>query len=791
MTLAWLAAAWIAGTVAAATLGRGAWPLALAVALAALAVATWRRERAALVLAVVLPALFVAAVARYEFGRPHLAADAASRFNDGVAMRIRAVLRDDPDVGDTSQRFAVSVRQVQEDGKWQPASGGVLVRTDLLPSYRSGDVLELEGVLNAPAHLDGFDYADYLARKGIASTMDLPSTRLVGHEDDSIMRATVLNVRRRLSRGLDLALPEPQSSLAQGVLLGRRAALPANLASDLNTTNTSHLVVVSGSNVVLVSAFITMFFTWAVGRRRALVLSIAAVAAYALIIGASPPVLRAAIMGTLTVIAMVNGRRSSSITVVLFAAAVMVGLDPRTMRDVSFQLSFAATAGVLYLASPLQRWLLELAARAIRAETLPALTKMLVEPLAVTLAAVVATAPLLALDFGRLSLVALPANTLVVPAFPLILGASLLAALGGLLPVGRLVLAAPAYYLLTYWIEVARWFAALPRAAAEIGGYSEPWALATYVAVAAGAFVFVRRLRPPAEQRLAPLSFDARRLATLAVVGAPAVLVVTAGWWFWPSPPARLQVTVLDVGQGDSILIESPGGRDVLVDGGPGGAVLRGLGGELSWRDRSIELVVLTHPQADHLTGLLDVLARYDVRRVLAGPGVQQTAAYRAWLAATRAEGVPVETGRQGMSVDLGNGARLDVLGPDEAMVADAQLNNTALVLRLTWGDVSFLLTSDIGEKAERALLSDGVNLRSTVLKVAHHGSKTSTTRPFLDAVLPSVAVVSSGKDNPFGHPAPEVRARLARYATVYNTAESGAVHFETDGHRLWVSSAR
>lgn len=791
MTLAWLAAAFLAGIVAAATLGAGAWPLALALELVALAVAAWRRRPATLVFVIALPLLFLAGVARYETSRPHPAADAAARFNDGVAMRIRAVLRDDPDVGDTSQRFAVNVRDVQINGEWRPASGGVLVVAFLLPRYRSGDVLELEGQLEGPPQLGGFDYADYLARRGIASTMAFPAARVVGHEDDSILRATVLNVRRRLARSIDLALPEPQSSLAQGVLLGRRAALPADLAADLNATNTSHLVVVSGSNVVLVSAFVTLFFAWAIGRRPALVLSIAAVAAYAVLVGPSPPVVRAAIMGILTVIATVNGRRSSAISALLLAAAVMLGLSPSTVRDVSFQLSFAATAGMLYLSMPLQRWLIELAARALRAETLPGWTRALVaEPLAMTFAAILATAPLLALNFGRLSLVAIPANLLVVPAFPFILASSLLAALGGLLPAGRLVVAAPAYYLLTYWIEVTRRLAALPGAAAQVDGFSGPWALATYAALAAAAFAFVRRLRPPAEPRVVPLHLDTRRLSTLAAVALPAVvLAATAGWWFWPSPPARLRVTVLDVGEGDAILIQAPGGRDVLVDGGPGGAVLRGLGDELSWDDRSIELVVLTHPQADHLTGLPDVLARYDVGRVLAGPGAQPSAAERAWLTAVRGEGLAIETARQGMTFDLGGCVRLDVLGPDAAMAADGQVNNTGVVLRLSCGDVSFLLAADIEAPAERALLADGVDLRSTVLKVAHHGSKTSSTAEFLAAVRPRIAVVSSGKDNPFGHPAPEVVGRLDDYADVYNTADAGAVRFETDGRQLWVST--
>jgi len=794
MILAWLAAAWCAGAACAALFGEGAYPIALALVSAPLAAAAWRRQARLAFYALALPALFTVSVARYQASGPHVASDAVGHYNDGVEMRMRGVLRDDPDVADTSQLFAIDARHVQVRGEWLPASGGVQVRTGLLPRYRSGDVLELEGKLESPPALKGFDYAGYLARRGIGSVMAYPSARTIGHEDDDVVRATILHVRRGLSRALALSLPEPQASLAQGVLLGQRSALPRGLADDLNATNTSHLVVVSGENVVLVSAYVALALSWVVGRRRALVLSILAVVAYATLIGLSPPVLRALIMGILMVVATIAGRRSAALSALLFAAALMIALQPQTIRDVSFQLSFAATAGIMFLASPLRRWSIVAVARALRLETVPRWAgTFLAEPLAVTLSAIFATAPLLALNFGRVSLVAVPANLLVVPLFPLILASSLVAALGGLLPAFRLVFAAPAYYLLTYWIEVTRWLAALPHAAASVGGYGAFWAAVTYAALGSLALMFLRQMRVGIESPLAesrPLNWA--RLRAVAVLALPAAAIASgAALAFWPSSPERLEVTFLDVGQGDAILLRTPSGHDVLVDGGPGRAVLRGLGDELPWHDRDIELLVLTHPQADHALGLLDVLARYDVTRIVAGPGAEPSATYRAWLESVAGEGTPLQTAREGDAFDLGDGVRIDVLAPDATMAADARINNTGAVLRVSWRDISFLLTGDIEAAAERAMLSDGVELRANVLKVAHHGSATSSTRAFLDAVQPQIAVVMSGADNPFGLPAPEVVSRIQEYADVYNTATDGAVHVETDGHRLWVSTSR
>jgi competence protein ComEC len=504
--------------------------------------------------------------------------------------------------------------------------------------------------------------------------------------------------------------------------------------------------------------------------------------------------MRATIMGILLIIATLAGRPSSGITSVLFAAAIMLGLDPHIGRDISFQLTFAATLGIAFLATPIREWGIEWIAQLFRRDTVPPwVGAWLVEPLSVTLAATIATQPLITMNFGRISLVALPANMLVVPVFGFIMLTSFAAAIGGMLPFGRLVFAAPAYYALTYWIEVGHWLASAPGAATSIENYTSFWAATTYALVAAMAFLVFRIAGRPLGGRIeSSPELDIRGAFRLATIAVPTLtMVASLGFVFWPSSQRVLRVTVLDVGQGDAILIQTPDGKDILVDGGPGRAVLRGLGDELAWHDRSIELMVLTHPQADHIIGLLGVLARYEVNRILTGPGTQPSAASNAWLAAVHAEGVDIETAHQGMSYDLGSGVRLEILGPDASAAADPQINNTGVVAHLVWRDVSFLLTADIEASAERSLLNDGIELQSTVLKVGHHGSKTSSTDAFLAAVHPAVSVVSSGKDNQFGHPAAEVVERLAPYGPVYNTADAGSIRFETDGYHWSVSIGR
>jgi len=217
------------------------------------------------------------------------------------------------------------------------------------------------------------------------------------------------------------------------------------------------------------------------------------------------------------------------------------------------------------------------------------------------------------------------------------------------------------------------------------------------------------------------------------------------------------------------------------------------LSKKLSFWDRTIDLIVCTQPHADHVTGLVDVLQRYKVRQVLEAEVSYNSSIYQEWCNVVEDKGIEYGIARAGQEIDLGSGIKLEVLNPPEILFdgTSDDVDNNGLVLRLSWGLVSFLFTADIREEAEFELIGQRANLKSTVLKVAHHGSETSTTSQFLAAVDPEVAVISVGADNPFGHPSPEVVERLIDRLgedNIYRTDEDGTVEFITDGERLWVS---
>ena len=250
-----------------------------------------------------------------------------------------------------------------------------------------------------------------------------------------------------------------------------------------------------------------------------------------------------------------------------------------------------------------------------------------------------------------------------------------------------------------------------------------------------------------------------------------------------------LTVAFLDVGQGDAIFIQSPTGRQILIDGGRDRSVLRELGKRMSPFDRSIDVVVATHPDADHIAGLADVFERYRIGAYLSPGMPNDTSQTKALENAVMHEtGVKSVLARRGMRVDLGRGVYLDIVFPDRD-VSGLETNTGSIVARLVYGETSFLLTADSPIAIENYLLSLGSKeLESNVLKAGHHGSRTSTGQEYLEAVDPDFVVISAGKGNSYGHPHAEVVDRIKTYdATQLGTLGEGAVVFESDGQTLTV----
>jgi competence protein ComEC len=727
-------------------------------------------------------------------------------YNDQEIVEIQGMVAEEPDIRDRYCLLTFSTTEIIVNGEKEEVSGTTLIRVPRYPTYHYGDVLKVTGELETPLQFEDFDYKSYLARQGIYSVIYYPGVEVLDRGQGSRPLQLIYSLRERLSASLARALPEPQGSLAQAILLGLRGNIPDSLYAAFSRTGTAHLLAISGLHISIIIAMLLSFGILVFGRQRSIYIWLTLVITwlYAMLAGMHPPIIRAAIMGSLFLIAEYLGRQRSAIIALAFAAAVMVGVQPDLLWTVSFQLSFLSMAGLILLYPYFQAWGRKGVASLVGArERIAAAGNMITDGFAITLAATVAVGPLIAYNFGVVSLVALPATFFSLPALPFIIATAALVAFVGLFALlAAQILGWLAWLFLIYLIFVVQGFDALPHSSLEVT-YVSAWHIWGYYAILAGVIASLNHRKQLADffsrltsgiKKLTEGIPKPRHGFSMKWLILPLLVVAILVWSVaLNTPDDKLHISFLDVGQGDAILIQTPNGQDILIDGGPDPQKINlELSKKLPFWDRTIDLVVCTQPHADHVTGLVEVLQRYKVKRVLDPEVSYNSSIYQEWCNLVEDKEIEYNIAWAGQEIDLGSGIEMEVLNPPEGLWEGTSddVDNNGVVLRLTWGKVSFLFTADIREEAEFELIGQRANLKSTVLKVAHHGSETSTASQFLAAVDPEVAVISVGADNPFGHPSPEVVERLidgvGEY-NVYRTDEDGTVEFITDGDRLWL----
>lgn len=743
---------------------------------------------------------------------------------------------------------AVSAEEVNPDiSRMQPAEGGVRILIEA-PDVQlaCGDIIELPLRMRAPDQYRDpgvWQYADWLREQGIAvrATTRAHAVNAVGHTSPGITcrlrqwqqgaTASILHASRApLSALLPpwLRLRRDEAGVLAAMLAGDRSLLDTSDRLVFERTGTFHLVVVAGMHIgILAGVLLWLMERLRVPRVAASLLTGTLVSAYALFTGFGQPVQRALWMTLLYLLARSIQRRGSNLNSLGFAVMGMLWLKPSSLFDASFQMTALAVIAISGIALPLSEHTFRPLARGLRriellrldqhmhprlaewrvsvrliaesisrahqdriAKTLSTCIRVCLVALEFVLISVVSellmSLPMM-IYFHRLTPAALPANLLAVPLItPLVLCAVAMLVAALVHPSAGALLAVPAVVLLRFMQHGLK-----TLASSSLSNVRTPAADNWQVTLAVLFYFFALWL----------VRYDRKRFAVAAsslVVGATAVLLIPPHLKVVPN---TLEVSAIDVGQGDSLLVVSPDGKTMLVDaGGPTGregalidsrSVRYDVGEEVVapylWdrRIRRLDVLALTHAHSDHIGGMLAVLRNFRPRELWIS-AIPNSSPLAALLIEAKALNIPVRTLHAGDRMQLGAVA-LTTLAPRSLASTPSPQNNDSMVLRLQWQNASALLEGDAEAESESQMLGDTRSLSPvTLLKVAHHGSRTSSSQPFVEAVHPTIALISDGRNNTFGHPRMEVIDRLAATgAQVFRTDMHGAVtvHLFGDGH--------
>ena len=724
--------------------------------------------------------------ARYQSAVPTIGESQVAYYNGAHDVTLTGLVVAEPDVRDRSVDLRLAVDTITfGDGTTRPVEGAVLVRTFRFPVIQYGTRLQIKGRLETPPDEDDFSYKDHLARQGVHSLIVLPEVTVLGESLGRPFYHAIYAFKQRAQATINRLIPEPQAALLSGILLGDDNNLPPALKQAFRATGLTHIIAISGFNIAILAVILTSLSQLLLSRRQAVILAIAGIIAYTILVGAAAPVVRAALMGSVYLVtSRWLGRPNYAYASLGLAGFLMTLFRPLALWDVGFQLSFAAMLSLALYADPFIEWARSRLLQVMDEGIVERIMGLLTEAVIITTAAQILIQPLMASYFNELSLISLPANALVLPAQPgVMIWGGLATLVGMVLPAAGQLFAWIAWLFLSYTILLVRIFATLPGAAVPVH-VSPAGVVATYAVIAAVTWL-VKQAPERRARLLVQLGDNAAPRLALATSLIATLLVIS---WSATQPDGYLHVVFMNVGQGDATLIQTPTGRHFLVDGGFYPNVLNDeLGRQIPFWDREIDVLVATHPDADHISGLVGVFDRYRVGRLITnGEGIGESPIYDTLLLAAEAASTSIQPALAGQAIEVGDGVRLEMLHPGATLDAQNR-NENSVSMRLAYGNFTFLFTGDAEEKGERAMLAGGRPLAAIVFKAGHHGSNTSSTTSFLHAVRPQIVVVSAGIDNRYGHPHPDVLQRAADVgAAVLRTDQLGTIEVITDGRMMW-----
>jgi len=724
-----------------------------------------------LVLILIFASLFLGA-ARYQASQPVIDAFHIAWYNDReYDLLITGTLENPPDYRDSYTNLHLKVTGVDTGNGYDfPVEGTILARVEAGEEYQYGERLRLRGRLQTPPEDEEFSYRDYLARQGIHAYMTSATvTRLPGDSGNPVL-AAIYAIKDRSLKVIYQIFPDPEASLLAGILLGVDTGLPPDLQQAFKNTGTAHIIAISGFNIAILSGIFVSLFGRIFGPRRGVLVAIIGIALYTILVGAEAAVVRAAFMGTLSLFARQVGRRQHGLNTLGFTAALMAVFNPYVPWDVGFQLSFGATLGLILYAQPFQQAAENFLARRMPAETASKVAAPIAEYFLFTLAAQLTTLPIMAWHFGRISIISLVANPFILPAQPpvMILGGLALLFSLAYLPLGRAV-AFLAWPFPAYTIRAVELFDRFPGGVLVLDNFPF-WYIILFYAILLGITFFGDRMK-----RL-------RALITPAVIlSALGILVIVVWQAVAMLPDGNLHLTFLDVGSANAILIQTPSGRAVLVNGGPSTTQLSdALGRRISPFHRRLDYLVVASLQEEQLAALPRTLEHYPPEAALWAGNMAASYASRQLDDFLSDNNIPITRAAAGYTLDLGSGAVLQIV--------DASPRGAILLLE--WGGFRALLPIGMDfDSLESFDYGEAIG-PVTALLLADSGYAPVNPPEWIANLNPQVLILSVDAADPFGLPDDDTLEAAAPY-TLLRTDLNGWIHLETDGEQLWIEAER
>ena len=739
-------------------------------------------------------AIFFLGGARYLWSQPLIDQNHIASYLDQRLVTISGQVTDEPDIRDQGVNLRVEAAEIKlSDGTIYPVEGAVLLRMPRFPVIDYGTKITFLGNLETPFESAEFSYRDYLNRQGVFGVMSFPTVIESEPGHGHWLLTELYQIKQRAQSIISKNIQSPESGLLSGILLGIDHTMPPDIEDDFRTVGITHIVVISGFNIAILASIFLTLFTPIFGQKGATLAAIIAIVLFTLLVGADPSVVRAAIMGSLFVLTdRLVGRRNAPIPILFLTAFVMTLLNPNALWDIGFQLSFAATLSLMLFAKPLTKRVREWLKNRYSAAGTRIVMQAIGDSVLVTIAAQVLTLPLIMYYFNQLSLISILANGLVLPVQPLIMiWGGLTVLLGSFAPFVAQVFGWIVWVFLFYTVQTAELLARIPFASVAVP-YGLGSLLLTYTSI--GGFVWFYQQEIEFRQKWIEAVRD--NVGRRATVGISAVVLVLGWQWQGSQPDGLLHVTYFDVGQGDATLIQTPSGRQILIDGGYFPTIIkRHLGEMMPFGDRHIDMLIATHPDADHVTGLPELFDRYAFDQLLVSylpsEWEEKVGPYAQTLERAAGQGTEIVRPVAGDIVFVEDGLRLEIIHPDTELNSESR-NDNSLSLRLVYGEMTMLFTGDAEKMGESEIMQTGLPIQSDIYKAGHHGANNASSREFLDQVRPQLVVISAGLDNRFGHPHPELLARLQEIgAVVLRTDTMGSIEIISDGEQTWWRSEK